>query len=61
MKKLEILKQKIFKMSKNQFTLTDNYLNENKYNVYFTCSHKIFKSYNSLREITQDIKDKVFN
>lgn len=60
MKKLEILKRKIFKISNNQFTLSDDYLNDYKYNVYYTCNHKIFKSYNSLREVADAIKNRVF-
>ena len=60
MKKLDVLKNKIFKMSNNQFTLSDDYMNDYKYNVYFTCNYKIFKSYNSLKEIVNDIKNRVF-
>ena len=60
MKKYDILKKKIFKISNNQFTLSDDYLNDYKYNVYYTCNHKIFRSYNSLREVFEDIKNRVF-
>lgn len=60
MKNMIFLKKKIFKISNNQFTLTDDYLNDYKYNVYYTCNHKIFKSYNSLKEVAEDIKNRVF-